>query len=140
MSHTFLSPDWIDAAFVLYEEYVDRVPVPDQTIVINQVITETPFGADPIEMHLDTTEGFPRIGRGHLDTADVTLTTDYQTARDLFVAGDQQVAMQAFMTGKIRLEGDVAKVLAMQAGAVTRSDLEEEIAQRLRDLTLFPDP
>jgi len=137
MSHPFLSDEWINAAFDLYDEYVDKVPVPDQTIVVNNVITDTPFGPEPIEMHLDTTEGFPRIGRGHVEVADVTLTTDYQTAHDLFVAGDQQVAMQAFMTGKIRLDGYIAKVLAMQAGGVTRSELEEEIAQRLRDLTLL---
>jgi len=133
--HPFLSDSWIDAALALGEEYRGRIPPSDVTIKMNQVITETPFGDDPLELHLDTSEGIPRIDRGHLDDADVTITTDYETAQDLFVEGDPGAAMTAFMTGKIMVEGDVAKLLAMQAAAASRTELQAEVAARLQALT-----
>ncbi len=133
--YPFLSDSWIDAALELGEEYRGRIPAPDITIKMNQVITETPFGADPLELHLDTSEGVPRIDRGHLADVDVTITTDYGTAKALFVEGDPAAAMNAFMTGKIMVEGDVAKLMAMQATAVTRTELQTEVATRLQELT-----
>ena len=77
VAHQFLSDAWIDAALELREEYLGRIPVPDQTITMNQVITEHPFGSDAIEMHLDTSDGVPKIDRGHIDGADVTVSTDW---------------------------------------------------------------
>ena len=133
--YPFHSDSWIDAALELGEEYRGRIPAPDITIKMNQVITETPFGADPLELHLDTSEGVPRIDRGHLADVDVTITTDYGTAKALFVEGDPAAAMNAFMTGKIMVEGDVAKLMAMQATAVTRTELQTEVATRLQELT-----
>lgn len=135
MPHEFLSEGWIDAALELRAEYLDRVPVPELAIKMNQIITKAPFGDDPIEMHLDTTDGIPLIDRGHLADADVTITTDYDTAKALFVSGDQTAAMQAFMSGKIMVEGDVAKMMMVQANTASRSDLQEEIGQRLQELT-----
>ena len=51
---------------------------------------------------------------GELDAPDATITTDYDTAKALFVDGDQAVAMQAFMAGKIKVQGDMMKIMAMQ--------------------------
>ncbi|MDG2111052.1 MAG: SCP2 sterol-binding domain-containing protein, partial [Actinomycetota bacterium] len=72
---------------------------------------------------------------GHIEEADVTITTDYTTAKALFVAGDQQLAMQAFMSGKIMVTGDIAKIMTMQASAVSRTELQLEVATRLQELT-----
>lgn len=135
MNHDFLSESWIEAALAMREEYLDRVPSPEQSIRMNQIITDTPFGNDPIEIHLDTSEGVPRIDRGHVHDADVTITTDYATAKALFVAGDQQLAMQAFMTGKIMVTGDIAKMMVMQASSSIRTELQIEVATRLQELT-----
>ncbi len=51
---------------------------------------------------------------GELDDADVTVTTDYDTAKAMFVDQDPAVAMQSFMTGKIKVQGDMMKLMAMQ--------------------------
>jgi putative sterol carrier protein len=112
-----------------------RRPAPEQSLRVNQVITDSPFGSDPVEMYLDTSEGVPHIDRGHLPEADITVTTDYDTAKELFVADDPQAAMQAFMSGRVAVEGDIAKMLAVQASNLTRSELQIEVAQRLRDIT-----
>ena len=49
---------------------------------------------------------------GHLDKADVTVTLDYDTAKAVFVDGTVAAAMTAFMEGKVRVQGEMAKLLA----------------------------
>ena len=51
---------------------------------------------------------------GHLNSADLTLTTDYVTARDIFMSGNPQAGMQAFMEGKVKVQGDLTKLMAAQ--------------------------
>ena len=67
---------------------------------------------------------------GQLDEADVSLTTDYDTARTIFVLQDQAAGMQAFMTGKVVVQGDMMQLLALNAslGADPRAaDVAAEI-------------
>ena len=56
------------------------------------------------------------MGIGLLDDADVTLTTDYGTAKDVFVSGNQQAGMQAFMAGKVKVQGDMTKLMMSGQG------------------------
>ena len=60
------------------------------------------------------------MGQGLVDDADVTLTTDYATAKDVFVSGNQQAGMQAFMAGKVKVQGDMTKLMAGQQGGGQR--------------------
>ena len=83
--------------------------------MVNLVITDTPFGDDK-EMHLGSQDGHPDWGHGHRDDADVTLTLEYATAKDVFVSSDQQAGMQAFMAGKIKVQGDMTKLMMTQQG------------------------
>ncbi len=52
------------------------------------------------------------MGPGHLDKPDVTVTLDYDTAKAIFVDGTLGAGMKAFMDGKVRVQGDMAKLLA----------------------------
>ena len=45
------------------------------------------------------------------------MTVDYVTARALLVEGNPQAAMSAFMAGKIRVDGDLAKLMAVQGAS-----------------------
>ena len=58
---------------------------------MNLVVTETPFGEDRL-LHVGAHDGRADWGVGHADDADLTLTTDYVTAREIFMAGDPQAA------------------------------------------------
>ncbi len=82
-------------------------------VLVNVTVTETPFG-DERQLHMGARDGKGDWGRGHADDADVTLTTDYETAREVLLSGDAQAGMQAFMAGKVRLQGDFAKLMAAQ--------------------------
>ena len=85
---------------------------------MNLVVTSSPNGSpnggDQL-LHIGTNDGSADWGPGHLDAADLTLTTDYATARDIFVSANPQTAMQAFMEGKVKLQGDLTRLMAAQA-------------------------
>ena len=44
------------------------------------------------------------------------MTVDYLTAKAIIVDGNPQAGMQAFMAGKIKVQGDMTKMMALQAG------------------------
>ena len=63
----------------------------------------------------------------------MTVTLDYETAKAIFVEGNPQAGMQAFMAGKIKVQGDMTKLMAMQSGAP--SPEQAELATKIKDIT-----
>ncbi|MCB0993051.1 MAG: SCP2 sterol-binding domain-containing protein [Acidimicrobiales bacterium] len=135
MTHTFLTDEWIDAVLALQDEYKDRIDPPSDSIVMNQTVNDVPFGDGVLELCVDTRSGLAEVLRGHSDEADVTITTDYATAKTLFLAQDPQEIMQAFMSGRIAIQGDMAKLMIAQANAAAPDEIHLEVARRLRSLT-----
>ncbi|HVC25095.1 MAG TPA: SCP2 sterol-binding domain-containing protein [Acidimicrobiales bacterium] len=131
--YAFLSPEWIEAARAVTQERADGAPAAAASVRMNLVVEEMPFGDATVDAHLDTTGGAFDLEIGHLDAADVKVSLDYATAKAVLVDGDGQVAMQAFMAGKVRVEGDMAKLLAFQAAPATGHALE--IAEQIRAIT-----
>ena len=70
---------------------------------------------------------------GHLDTPDLTVTIDYATAKAIFVDGNPQAGMQAFMAGKIKVQGDMTKLMAMQTAAP--DPLAAEMMGKISEIT-----
>ena len=130
----FLSDEWTEEARKLRLEFGGRAPAPTASLRMNLVVTEVPFDEGTRQAHLDTSTGELVLEIGHLEDPDVTLTLDYATAKALIVEQNQQAAMQAFMAGKIKVEGDLSKLLAMQAGPVDPA--HAEIAARIRAITI----
>jgi hypothetical protein len=130
-THEFLSPGWIDAVRAVRERHaVVTLPF---TLVMNLVVTATPFGDERLVAHVEADEGGVDIDLGHLDAPDVAVTLDYDTARSVFVDRDGEAAMAAFMAGKVRVEGDMTKLLAFQSRPL--SDDEAALATEIRALT-----
>lgn len=137
MPFTFLSDEWIDAVVALGEEYRDRLPAPDLEMSLNLVVTDSPFGEDPLTLYVDNSAGVTVVTKGHRDGADATVTGSYELARSLFAGGDPSSVQRAMLNGDISVQGDVAKLMAAQIAAATRrTDLDEEIAARLQALTV----
>lgn len=134
MSHPFLSEEWMTAARAIREKYADQVPTVEADLRINQVIQDVPFGDGEVESFLDTSSGAVVMELGSLDEPDVTITTDYDTAKALFVYQDPAVAMQAFMNGKVKVQGDMMKLMAMQT-SLPSNEFSEKIAQEIKDIT-----
>jgi putative sterol carrier protein len=108
----FLSDGWFDAAEKLIEEHGTGAP-PASNLVMNLEVTD---GDKTIEFYMGSKDGQTMFGKGKTDGADLTLATDIDTARAVFVSGDQQAGMQAFMAGKVRVQGDMTKLMMAQAG------------------------
>ena len=133
MPHPFLSDEWLAEARAIREKYAGQGAPIGHKVKMNQVITDTPFGDGDIELWMDTTSGEVRLERGHLDDADVTVTTDYETARKIFVDQDPQAGMQAFMSGKIKVQGDMMKLMQMQATAP--DETAKKVADEIKAIT-----
>ncbi|HEX5946315.1 MAG TPA: SCP2 sterol-binding domain-containing protein [Acidimicrobiales bacterium] len=129
MSYQFLSEEWIEAARKLRADAPAPATKP-QPVKMNLTITEVPFGDGSVDAHMDTTSGELELDTGHLDGADVTATLDYETAKAMMVDANPQAAMQAFMAGKIKLQGDMTKAMAMQSGPV-----DAELTAKIQEIT-----
>ncbi len=129
----FLSEEWIEAATKLQAEFAGRASKPSLQMKMNLVVTGVPFGDGTEDAHLDTTTGELVVNRGHVEDPDLKVTLDYETAKAILVEQDQQVGMQAFMAGRIRIEGDMSKLLALQA--TPPDPLHAEIAGRVKEFT-----
>jgi len=125
MSYTFLSDDWFDAAQKLRAEAGDLGGDPD--LKINALVTGGPDGDK--EVHI--TAG--AFGHGLVDGAPTKLTVPFDVAKSTFIEGNQQAAMQAFMSGQIKIEGDMTKIMAMQAAPPNQA--QQDLAAKLRDIT-----
>jgi putative sterol carrier protein len=134
MPYPFLSAEWMDAAKTIREKYADQSSPITISVRMNQVITDVPFGDSDVNLYLDTSSGSLVMESGALDTPDLTLTTDYDTAKKIFVDQDQAAGMQAFMAGKIKVQGDMMKMMAMQTG-MPQDDIAKTIAGEIKDIT-----
>lgn len=112
-TYPFLSDEWFDAVQRIVAEQNVEIPA-HADLLMNLVVTETPFGADRL-LHVGAKDGSAAWGTGHADDAHLTLTTDYTTARDIFVTGNPAAGMQAFMEGRVKVQGDLTKLMAAQA-------------------------
>jgi hypothetical protein len=105
--YRFLSDEW----FAAVEALRDKAPAaPEEVadIAVNMVVTGGPDG----ERTLHFAGG--RFDRGLVDGAPTTVTVPHRVARSLLVDLDPGVAVTAFMTGEIRVEGDLSRLLELQ--------------------------
>jgi putative sterol carrier protein len=130
--YEFLSDEWIAEARKIRAEFKDVSAPVTNPVRMNLVITEVPEAGE-MDAHIDTSKGEPDIERGHLENPDVTVTLDYATAKALLVEGNGQAAMSAFMSGKVRVDGDMTKLMAMQGTAPLGE--AEALAARIREIT-----
>jgi putative sterol carrier protein len=134
MTYQFLTEEWMTAAKAIREKYADQVPAVTVSIRMNQVITDVPFGDGTVKSYLDTSSGSVEMELGELEAADLTVTTDYDTARKVFVDQDQAAGMQAFMSGKIKVQGDMMKMMAMQTG-MPQTDITKQVSEEIKAIT-----
>ena len=131
----FLSEEWLEAAAAIREEFKGQGGAPPHKMKMNLVITGAPedVSAGSIDAHMDTTDGDMHMDVGHLEDPDLTVTVDYETAKAIIVDGNPQAGMQAFMAGKIKVQGDMTKLMAMQSASP--DPVAQQIAERINAIT-----
>ncbi|HEX3566990.1 MAG TPA: SCP2 sterol-binding domain-containing protein [Acidimicrobiales bacterium] len=128
MSHPFLSEEWLAAVEELQVDAPEPLPAM-KDLTVNVVVQGGPDGDH--EIHLNGGQ----FERGLADEAPTKLIVPYDTAKALFVEGNPQAAMQAFMSGQIKVEGDMSKLMAMQGGMATPSPEQKAFQEKLQALT-----
>lgn len=124
MAHAFLSADWFDAVEAL------EAPEPHAAmagLIVNVGVTGGPDG--DTEVHMNS----GKFERGHVEDAPTTVTVPYDVAKQMFIDNNPQAAMQAFMSGKIAVKGDMTKLMALQA--VQPSPEQVAFAAKLKEIT-----
>ena len=134
MSHQFLSESWIEAARDIRHRYSGDVPLIDVVVRINVITTKVPFGEGTISAYIDTSNGSLEMELGSIEESDLTVTTDYETARKLFVEQDPTASMQAFMAGRIKVEGDITRLMVMQT-SLPQTDKTDAVAAEIKAIT-----
>ena len=133
MPYEFLTEEWMTEAKRLRDEAGAPASPPAHVIRMNQVITGAPFSDEDILAYMDTSDGELKMELGALDSPDLTVTVDYDTAKAIFVEQNPQAGMQAFMAGKIKVQGDMTKLMAMQTTQPDPAALE--LGQKIKDMT-----
>ena len=104
----FLTDDWFATVENLTAQAGDlNLPPALANLAINLVVTDA---AGNTELSLDG----GKIQKGLADNAKTTLNMDAETLRKVFLEFDMAAAMQAFMTGQIKVQGDMSQLMALQ--------------------------
>ncbi len=128
MGWQFLCDEWFDEAEKIRAEIAPEVPAIIKDLVINLKVTGGPSG--DVEAKMDG----GRFVKGLAADAPTTLTVPYDVAKKMFIENDQNASMQAFMSGQIQVEGDMAKIMSMQA-AGPPSPEAVTVQERVRAMT-----
>ena len=132
-TYLFLSDEWLDEARSIRSEYDGRSGGIGHAVRVNLVVIDVPFGEGAVHAHADTSSGELILDVGHIDPADLMVTIGYDIARAMLVEGNPQAGLEAFMQGKIKVEGDIAKLMALQT--VSPDPTATEIAARIQAMT-----
>ncbi|WP_111656289.1 SCP2 sterol-binding domain-containing protein [Isoalcanivorax indicus] len=117
MSVEFLSDEWFAKVDELRAEAGEiEAPAALADLVINITIS------GDSEQHMSLVGGM--IEKGHKDGAPTTMILPADLAKRIFIEGDQSAGMQGFMSGQIRIEGDMSKLMALQTAQPTASQVE----------------
>jgi predicted lipid carrier protein YhbT len=125
----FLSPEWLDA--MIAAATTAHLRAGDIDLAIEQVVTGRPAGevAWTVRVH----DGRVEVESGRTPAPSISFTVDADTAQAIH--SGRQSAQAAFMTGRLRLGGDVALLLDHQG---TLSELEDVFAD-VRASTTYAD-
>jgi hypothetical protein len=130
MPHPFLSDEWLTEVKKLATEGGSAMM--PSGVQVNMLVTGSPAG----DRELHISDG--SFGAGLVDGCPTKVTIPYAVARNMFISGDQAAAMQAFMSGQIKVEGDMSKLMAMQSqGAAnpTGAAAQAKMQEKLREIT-----
>lgn len=131
--YEFLSPEWVAATAEIRSRYADQATI-TMAVRINLEVTDTPLGDDPVQAFIDTSSGEFVFALGQLDDADTGVLTDYEVAKALVLGAEPAALMQALMAGRVRINGDMTRLMLLQA-SLPQGDLADRIAAEIAAIT-----
>ncbi len=126
MPETFLSESWFTEVDKIRAEIGDDGAAAAD-LNLNIVVTGGPEGDKEMHLHNGAFE------KGLVDGAPTKVTVPFEVAKAMFVEGNQAMGMQAFMSGQIKIEGDMSKLMSMQGQAP--SENQAKLTERIKEIT-----
>ncbi len=127
MSYLFLSDAWFSKVDELVAAAGDlQIPPAMKVVEVNVTVT-SPSG----DVQLAMKDGL--FTRGHRPGFATKLTLSADLARKIFVEGDTAAGVQAFLEGGIQVDGDLAKLVAMQT--VEPSEPQKQLTRQIAAIT-----
>ena len=128
MAEVFLSDGWFTQADKIQNDVNAPVPAAIKDLKINMQVTGGPSGDVAFRMEAG------KMVKGHAADAPTKLVIPFDTARAMLIDQNQQAVMSAFMSGQIRVEGDMAKLMQMQM-AGPPSPEAQKVSQLIKEMT-----
>ncbi|MGE5182278.1 MAG: SCP-2 sterol transfer family protein [Acidobacteriota bacterium] len=127
MRYSFLSETWFAKVDELVAAAGDlQIPPAMKAALVNVTVT-SPAGDTQIYMK----DGL--FFRGHDAGAPTSLSITMELARKIFIDADAAAGVQAFLAGEMKVEGDLASLVAMQT--VEPSDAQKRLTQQIAAIT-----
>jgi putative sterol carrier protein len=106
----FLSEEWADAVTdALNSNDAFKQQAQGKTVKVQQVVT-TP---EESKYYFTLDDGQAQVAVGELPDAEATLTQDYDTA--VALSKNELNATAAYMSGKLKIQGDLMKLMQLQS-------------------------
>jgi len=106
----FLSQEWFTKVADLTAAAGDlNVPAGLASLLLNVTVNDAPEGK------VDLALNGGKFELGHNAAAGTKLILSAELLRRIFLEGDAGAGMQGFMTGQLKVEGDMSKIMAMQS-------------------------
>ena len=128
MSLEFLTDEWFAKVHEL-REAAGSIETPPALagLAINITVTGGPHG----DKEMALVDGM--LENGHHQDSGTHMILPADLAKRIFIDGDQSAGMQGFMTGQIRIEGDMSKLMALQTAQPTASQMA--LQQQIKEMT-----
>ena len=124
----FLTQSWFDAVARLNQE-VGELNLPPNLAELT--INVTVKSENPTLLHLQA----GKINQHHIQNADATIYIDQDTLNQIIHDNSVDTALEAFMTGKIFIEGDMSKVVALQSDRPSKE--QKALYKQIKEMTNF---
>lgn len=124
----FLSQEWFAKVAELTAAAGDlNVPSSLANLVLNVTVSDTPEGKVDLAINGGNFE------LGHNASAQTKLLLSSDLLRRIFLEGDASAGMSGFMTGQLKVEGDMSKIMAMQSARP--SDAMKALFKQILEMT-----
>ncbi|MDQ4095725.1 MAG: SCP2 sterol-binding domain-containing protein [Actinomycetota bacterium] len=112
MAVKFLSEEWAQAMTqALNDSEEFKSAASNQQAKLQQVVTDTPDGGEG-KYYFVLDNGSAQVSLGELSDAEATISQNYETA--VAITKSELNAQQAFMQGKLKISGNMMKLMQLQ--------------------------
>ncbi len=123
----YLTPEWVaDLDRAAQASEAIRAAAPELVFVAEHAVTGLPVGT--VRYHIEFDHGVARLRFGPAERADASFTEDHETA--VAVSTGAINAQSAFMSGRLRVSGDMDKLMAAQPAFVALDAALEDARAR----------